>query len=157
MNTLLQGVVERLVRTGNLKVTAPDGTVETFGDGSGASVHVVVKSHQAQRAILLDPTLAFPEAYMNGEIDFVEVAAPATDREIAAATPRHPLTTARTPRSLFVVPPLLGSRRLSSALPGPTRAAYSKPGWPRWKATCDRMRLAAGGYMSRGNGHASRR
>ncbi|MFC3726299.1 SAM-dependent methyltransferase [Neoaquamicrobium sediminum] len=72
MNTLLQGVVERLVRTGNLKVTAPDGTVETFGDGSGASVHVVVKSHQAQRAILLDPTLAFPEAYMNGEIDFVE-------------------------------------------------------------------------------------
>lgn len=72
MNKLLQGVVGRLVRTGNLTVTDPDGTVETFGDGSGAVVHVVVKSHQAQRAILLDPTLAVPEAYMNGEIDFVE-------------------------------------------------------------------------------------
>jgi cyclopropane-fatty-acyl-phospholipid synthase len=72
MNKLLQGVVGRLVRTGNLTVTDPDGTVETFGDGSGALVHVVVKSHQAQRAILLDPTLAVPEAYMNGEIDFVE-------------------------------------------------------------------------------------
>lgn len=72
MNKLLQGVVGRLVRTGNLTVTDPDGTVETFGDGSGAPVHVVVKSHQAQRAILLDPTLAVPEAYMNGEIDFVE-------------------------------------------------------------------------------------
>src|SRR5690606_19592400 len=72
MNKLLQGVVGRLVRTGNLTVTDPDGAVETFGDGSGAPVHVVVKSHQAQRAILLDPTLAVPEAYMNGEIDFVE-------------------------------------------------------------------------------------
>lgn len=72
MNRLLQGVVGRLVRTGNLIVTDPDGTVDTFGDGSGSPVHVILKTHQAQRAILLDPTLAVPEAYMNGELDFAE-------------------------------------------------------------------------------------
>src|SRR5690606_39171989 len=72
MNRLLQGVVGRLVRTGNLTVTDPDGTVDTFGDGSGEAVHVVINTHHAQRAITFDPMLAVPEAYMNGELDFAE-------------------------------------------------------------------------------------
>ena len=72
MNRLLQGVVGRLVRTGNLTVTDPDGTVDIFGDGSGDAVHVVIHTHHAQRAITFDPMLAVPEAYMNGELDFAE-------------------------------------------------------------------------------------
>ncbi|TYR32806.1 class I SAM-dependent methyltransferase [Mesorhizobium microcysteis] len=72
MNRLLQGIVERLVRSGNLTVTDPDGTVDTFGDGSGPPVHVLLKTHHAERAIAFDPMLAMPEAYMNGEIDFRE-------------------------------------------------------------------------------------
>ncbi|TKT81344.1 cyclopropane-fatty-acyl-phospholipid synthase family protein [Aquamicrobium sp. LC103] len=72
MNRLLQGVVGRLVRTGNLTVTDPDGIVDVFGDGTGTPVHVVIKTHHAQRAITMDPMLAVPEAYMNSELDIVE-------------------------------------------------------------------------------------
>ena len=72
MNRLLQGVVGRLVRTGDLTVTDPDGVSDRFGDGTGTPVHVVLHTHHAQRAITFDPMLAFPEAYMNGEIDIVE-------------------------------------------------------------------------------------
>lgn len=72
MNRLLQGVVGRLVRTGNLTVTDPDGVSDRFGDGTGTPVHVVLHTHHAQRAITLDPMLAFPEAYMDGEISIVE-------------------------------------------------------------------------------------
>src|SRR5690606_34871093 len=43
-----------------------------FGDGSGPPVHVVIKSHAAERAIMLNPWLAVPEAYMNGEFEFAE-------------------------------------------------------------------------------------
>jgi cyclopropane-fatty-acyl-phospholipid synthase len=72
MNRLLQSVVARLVRTGNLTVTDPDGAVDRFGDGSGDHVHIVLRTHHAQRTIAIDPMLAVPEAYMNGEIDFAE-------------------------------------------------------------------------------------
>lgn len=72
MNRLLQGIVERLVRSGNLTVTDPDGAADRFGDGSGPPVHVVVHTHHAQRAITFDPMLALPEAYMSGEIEVVE-------------------------------------------------------------------------------------
>lgn len=72
MNRLLQGIVGRLVRTGNLTVTDPEGMIDHFGDGSGPPVHVVIKTQHAQRAIAFDPMLAVPEAFMNGEIDIVE-------------------------------------------------------------------------------------
>ncbi|MEO3387723.1 cyclopropane-fatty-acyl-phospholipid synthase family protein [Mesorhizobium sp. CAU 1741] len=72
MNRVLQRIVGRLVRTGSLTVTDPDGTVDHFGDGSGPRVHVVIKTQHAQRAIAFDPMLAVPEAFMNGEIDVVE-------------------------------------------------------------------------------------
>lgn len=72
MNRLLQGIVERLVRLGDLTVTDPDGQVDRFGDGSGTAVHVVIHTHHAQRAIAFDPMLALPEAYMDGEIDIVQ-------------------------------------------------------------------------------------
>lgn len=72
MNRLLQSVVARLVLTGNLTVTDPDGMVDHFGDGTGDHVHVVINTHHAQRSITFDPTLAVPECYMNGEIEFAE-------------------------------------------------------------------------------------
>jgi cyclopropane-fatty-acyl-phospholipid synthase len=72
MNLLLQRVVERLVRTGNLAITGPNGSVHKFGDGSGDLVHVVVHTGRAERAITLNPMLAVPESYMEGELDFVE-------------------------------------------------------------------------------------
>ncbi|MEO9340534.1 cyclopropane-fatty-acyl-phospholipid synthase family protein [Mesorhizobium sp. SB112] len=72
MNVLLQRIVDRLVRTGNLRITGPNGTTSIFGDGSGEPVHVAIKTHHAERTILFDPMLALPEAYMDGELDIVE-------------------------------------------------------------------------------------
>jgi cyclopropane-fatty-acyl-phospholipid synthase len=68
----LQRVVERLVITGNLSITGPAGATHRFGDGSGEHVHVVVKTKHAERAIALDPMLALPEAFMEGELDVTE-------------------------------------------------------------------------------------
>jgi cyclopropane-fatty-acyl-phospholipid synthase len=72
MNVFLKTVVERLVRTGNLVVTGPDGISYKFGDESGDPVHLVIKTGRAERAITLNPTLALPEAYMDEEVDIVE-------------------------------------------------------------------------------------
>ncbi len=72
MNVFLRTVVDRLVRTGNLTVTGPDGTSHSFGDGSGDAVHLVIRTGRAERAITLHPTLALPEAFMDEELDIVE-------------------------------------------------------------------------------------
>lgn len=72
MNRLLKSVVSGLVRTGNLTVTGPKGVSVHFGDGSGQHVHVVIHSRQAELAIALDPSLALPEAYMDGDLDIIE-------------------------------------------------------------------------------------
>jgi cyclopropane-fatty-acyl-phospholipid synthase len=72
MNRFLERIAERLVRTGNLKITDPKGTTRSFGDGAGTPVHIHIKTKHAERAIAFHPTLALPEAYMDGEIDFLE-------------------------------------------------------------------------------------
>ena len=72
VNSLLQRVVSGLVKTGNLSITGPDGRKHTFGDGTGAPVHVKIKTARAARAMAIDPMLAVPEAYMDQEVDIVE-------------------------------------------------------------------------------------
>ena len=72
MNVLLQRIFAKLVRIGNLTVTGPDGRPQRFGDGSGEPVHMLIRTRRAERAITFDPTLAVPEAYMDGEMDIVE-------------------------------------------------------------------------------------
>lgn len=72
MNILLRHIVDRLVRVGNLKITGPGGFTVPFGDGSGDAVHVHIKTRHAERAITFHPTLALPEAFMDGELEIVE-------------------------------------------------------------------------------------
>jgi len=72
MNLFLQRIVERTVRIGNLSITGPSGTTRHFGDGDGEKVHLVIHTHQAERAIMLHPSLALPEMYMEQQIDFAE-------------------------------------------------------------------------------------
>jgi cyclopropane-fatty-acyl-phospholipid synthase len=72
MNMLLRHVLERLVRRGSLLVTGPNGSVDQFGDGTGAPAHIHIKTLRAERAITFDPMLALPEAYMSGEVDLPE-------------------------------------------------------------------------------------
>ena len=72
MNVLLRRIVERLIRTGNLRITGAKGTTFAFGDGSGPPVHLSIKTRHAERAITLDPALGLPEAFMDQEVDFIE-------------------------------------------------------------------------------------
>ncbi|MEJ6781516.1 cyclopropane-fatty-acyl-phospholipid synthase family protein [Aminobacter sp. Piv2-1] len=72
MNVLLQRILGRLVRVGDLTVTGPDGTAHRFGDGSGEPVHMLIKTRRAERAITFDPMLAVPESFMDGEMDIVK-------------------------------------------------------------------------------------
>ena len=72
MNIVLRSVVERIVRTGNVRVTDPKGQTFDFGDGAGPRVHLHIKTRRAEHAIAFDPMLAFPEAYMDGDLDFLE-------------------------------------------------------------------------------------
>jgi cyclopropane-fatty-acyl-phospholipid synthase len=72
MNRLLQRIVDKLVRTGNLTVTGSSGQSVAFGDGSGPPVHVVIHTRHAERAITFDPMLALGETFMEGEVDIVE-------------------------------------------------------------------------------------
>ena len=72
MNTLLQKALSPYLRHGFLTVTGPSGEEATFGDGSGQRIHVEIKTAGALRSIALNPMLAFPEAYMEGEVEFRE-------------------------------------------------------------------------------------
>jgi cyclopropane-fatty-acyl-phospholipid synthase len=72
MNMLLRHVLDSLVRQGSLRVTGPNGMIDSFGDGTGAPAHIHIKTLRAERAITFDPMLALPEAYMRGEVDIPE-------------------------------------------------------------------------------------
>jgi cyclopropane-fatty-acyl-phospholipid synthase len=72
MNVLLRRIVERLIKTGNLRITGSNGKTYQFGDGSGEPVHVRFNTAHAERAAAMHPTLGVPEAYMDGEIDILE-------------------------------------------------------------------------------------
>ena len=72
MTSLLMRLFGKIVRKGNLRLTSADGSVHRLGDGSGQPVHIRINSAKAERAILRNPSLAVPEAYMSGELDFVE-------------------------------------------------------------------------------------
>ena len=65
----LWAVLRSVVRTGNLRVRDARGEVHVFGDGSGKLVAMRFHDPKAERAFLLDPHLAFPEAYMDGRVE----------------------------------------------------------------------------------------
>ena len=72
MTSFLLRLAGKLVRLGNLKITTANGKTRQFGDGGGDPVHVRINSRSAERSMVLNPGLAVPEAYMNGDLDFIE-------------------------------------------------------------------------------------
>ncbi|MGD9915956.1 MAG: class I SAM-dependent methyltransferase [Rhizobiaceae bacterium] len=72
MNVFLSKLLKTLVKTGTLKITGADRQTVTFGDGTGNPIHIQIKSAKAERAIAFDPMLAFPEAYMAQEAEFLD-------------------------------------------------------------------------------------
>ena len=70
MNWLLRSSIARIFRSGTLTVTGPDGSSQTFGDGTGRPAHLTIRTHRAERAILVNPWMGVPEMYMAGEVEF---------------------------------------------------------------------------------------
>jgi cyclopropane-fatty-acyl-phospholipid synthase len=64
---LLHRFLERLIRVGSLGIRYPDGTLRTYGDGTGPQVVARVSS-RAVWAIARNPGIAFGECYMNGDV-----------------------------------------------------------------------------------------
>lgn len=69
---LLETVLRRLIRKGDLQVTDWTGTVCRYGDGSLPKVHVVIDSALTARKLALDPDLNLGESYMSGGLKIVE-------------------------------------------------------------------------------------
>jgi cyclopropane-fatty-acyl-phospholipid synthase len=66
---VLDRFVQRLIRTGSLGIRYPDGSLRSYGDGSGPEVVVKVTS-KAGWAIARNPGLAVGECYMSGDLAF---------------------------------------------------------------------------------------
>lgn len=72
MRRLLKRYLDNLIETGDLSVTFSDGSRARYGDGTGPATHLHFNNRQSERQVVLDPHLKFAEAYMNGDIDFVD-------------------------------------------------------------------------------------
>jgi cyclopropane-fatty-acyl-phospholipid synthase len=69
---LLDRVLTKLIRYGDLKVTDADGNLRRYGDGNPPTVHICFKSAKAARRVALDPDLYLGECYMDGSFAMVE-------------------------------------------------------------------------------------
>jgi len=89
--TALDRALGAEITRGQLRVSFPSGMTRTYGDGSGPQVNIGLRDPATVRAILLDPGLAVPEAYMDGRLvlktgdiyDLVSLAKSNTRSEVA--------------------------------------------------------------------------
>ena len=65
---LLDRMLRHIVRKGTLGVTMPDGTTRRYGQGA-PEYRVTLKTPDLPRKIILNPTLALGEAYMDGTLE----------------------------------------------------------------------------------------
>lgn len=72
MNAILKAALSRMIYTGTLIIIDSSGKSQTFGDGTGEPMRFRINSAAAERKIAFDPSLHFPEAYMNGDIDVLD-------------------------------------------------------------------------------------
>ena len=61
-------VLEQIVHQGDLKVIDSSGRTERFGDGTPPAMTIRIVDVATERALVLDPQLALPEAYMDGRL-----------------------------------------------------------------------------------------
>ncbi|WP_119167950.1 SAM-dependent methyltransferase [Algihabitans albus] len=59
---------DRVMRSGDLEIAYADGRRERYGDGSGDRVRIRLTDRATERKLLLNPKLAFGEAYMDGRM-----------------------------------------------------------------------------------------
>ncbi len=65
---LLLGLAERLIRSGTIELTLPDGETRRFGDGSDPRNAIHIHDRRFFWRILRDPEIALGEAYMDGSL-----------------------------------------------------------------------------------------
>jgi cyclopropane-fatty-acyl-phospholipid synthase len=66
---LLHQVLKTRFKTGRLSLVYADGSMETYGDGSGEPVAIGI-TRRGERRILLDASLGMGESYMDGDLVF---------------------------------------------------------------------------------------
>jgi cyclopropane-fatty-acyl-phospholipid synthase len=66
---LLDLFMRRLIRIGTLELCYPDGTLRRYGNGQGPVAGMALRTPQAERRMVLNPTLAAGELYMDGELE----------------------------------------------------------------------------------------
>ena len=69
---LLKQFFDRIITSGDLTVTFSDGTVAKFGNGEGPPIQARILGHNIERQMVVDPGLKVGEAYMDGNIEFVQ-------------------------------------------------------------------------------------
>jgi len=72
MNGVFTWFLTRLIKSGSVDVRFADGSSRKFGDGTGPHVTVAIKDKAAERALMLHPTLALGELYMDGRLEVLE-------------------------------------------------------------------------------------
>ena len=72
MSALLAYFLSKLIRVGQLEVESADGTLRTFGDGSGPKLGVRFSDRAAERQMMFDPTLALGELYMENRLQLTQ-------------------------------------------------------------------------------------
>ncbi|MCZ0813131.1 MAG: class I SAM-dependent methyltransferase [Pseudomonadota bacterium] len=65
---ILDRFLSHLFRSGDLKLTFPDGSTGRYGDGTGPPVAVRLHDDTLPRKIALSPDMAVGEAYMDGRL-----------------------------------------------------------------------------------------
>jgi cyclopropane-fatty-acyl-phospholipid synthase len=66
--SLLDRMLVKIFKTGDLHVTMPDGTTHTYGDGTEPTVRIQLIPQDLPKRLLNSPELVTGEAYMDGEL-----------------------------------------------------------------------------------------
>ncbi len=71
MEPVLDAILRRFIVLGRMTVRWPDGRFTTYGgpSGSGPEAGIAILDHRAIRRLVLNPLLAFGEAYMDGSME----------------------------------------------------------------------------------------
>jgi len=68
MTSKLEGLLNRIVRTGTLTATTADGQSRTYGDGTGEPIAIRFTDQKAENELVDDPQLKLGEIYMDGRM-----------------------------------------------------------------------------------------
>ena len=72
MSAAFRAFLRKLMKTGSLEVETADGVNETYGDGSGPPLAVKILDSAAERRLIVSPSLALGELFMDGRVVIVK-------------------------------------------------------------------------------------